>query len=295
MPVEVDVPQERVGLRVAVVERQRPLAERDDVIGLSLLQQDVGQADEGLDALRVVLQDRVEPGLGLLLPPQLRVARSEHQEGLWHRRLLPERRLQGLGGGACWSWTISSPARCTAVKTASLSLGSASGRRRVDGLPRGRRPADVPERGQPFDRLLVEVGRLRRGRVAARLRHEAIELGLHPARHVPMLVVDVRLLSGVGDEVEELRPRRLDELVARRAQGAERAPSVLQARGHRLAVGLDLVRRLRTEHQGEERAAVDPGGGVDAGESEHGREDVDEADLRVDPHSSQRRRRERRR
>ena len=136
--------------------------------------QDARHADEGLDALRVVLQHPVELGLGFLRAAELGVRTAEHQQRLGHVGVFLERRLQRARGGGMVLAQDHLARLLDALEDAQLVLGV--GERRLSaGRPRRDRRAHVPERGQPLDRLAVEVRGLRSGRILAGLGHEPLE------------------------------------------------------------------------------------------------------------------------
>ena len=175
------------------------------------------------------------------------------------------------------------------TKTSSLSLGSASGPDVRGAFARGdrsRRRSRVtasrcersPCRGSPLPAPAHRGWSRPSGAPARR----------HPARDILLLASKMLCASsGIGGKVVQLRARRLHELVARRAQAVQRAPSVLQARRHRLAVRVGRCSGVPAEHQRDERPSWTLPVRLDAGEREHGREHVDEADLRVDADPAQ--------
>ena len=121
----------------------------------------------------------------------------------------------------------------------------------------------------------------------AGLFHEPVQPAREVARDVGLPRVDVGSLLRIRGEIVQLGPRRLDELVSPRAQRVQRAPPELEARGHRLAVGV-LARVLaRVEHHGQQRSAVDAGGRVDPREREDGGVHVHRAHLPLDAHAAQ--------
>ena len=100
-PLEIDLADERIGLGVLFVDREGPFAEGDDVVGLALVEQDIGQADQALDALGVVFEQDVQRGLGLLGAAQLDVAGREQQQGLGNGRLFAGAPLRAASRPRC--------------------------------------------------------------------------------------------------------------------------------------------------------------------------------------------------
>ena len=97
---DVDVAEERVRLRVPVVQRERPLAQGDHLFRLAFLQQDGCESGQGRDALRIVLEHGIELRLRVARAAEFRVARPEHQPGLGHPRVIAQRRFQRSNGFA---------------------------------------------------------------------------------------------------------------------------------------------------------------------------------------------------
>jgi len=99
-PAHVDLADDQERLGVGLVHVEGLLAQGDDVVVLSLVEEDIGLADQGLDVLRIVFEEGVEHGFGFIRSPKLFITRRKGQHGLGYARLLGQGRFEerrGLG------------------------------------------------------------------------------------------------------------------------------------------------------------------------------------------------------
>ncbi len=143
------------------------------------------------------------------------------------------------------------------------------------------RAADVAERGQLLQRLVIETGFLRGRRVAGALVARSLQLVLHLARHTAIALHDVLQLTRILAQLVQLGPGGVDELVVVGTQAVKRRPSVLEIRRHRLAVRV-AHGSFTAGQQRQQRQSLNALRFLAAHQIENGRRNVDRAHLRRD-------------